>query len=378
MIAYLSRRLHVSVKTLEERMLQAHDHVLEELQFLGYAVQNVSEQQKQQGYSLRQIQQDNVLICQDGDQVDGPVFAGKKSDREKVSDQDYAHQGFQHKVERTTALNHESGCTAFGESPIESAPLVSMGDQHPESVQLSRSKVQELSCCNTQKMLHPATKPFSSRVHAARLPPNHSEPSDPNLPPGQLQNPTTSFQLTTSQCGSDCCCTCHRRSLFRSPSLLGNIIGSLSVRYHTSPWAAPTCNSPSCRRYSKKFTYVYAFPQWLWNRILHAHMAYSHSRGPELCFRMLRVRSTNSDIFRLFRGPRQTDEIIMTGVRRLFENGEASVLDIDENGASVLRVRLQSCKSNTIRVLISITVGSLDGPLPHHEATNRVWCRLSL
>ena len=341
MIEYLSRRLHVSVKTFEERMLQAHDHVVEELQFLGHAVQNVSDQQKQQGHSLRQIQKDTALICQDGDQVDGLVFARRDSVREKVLDQDYVHQIFQYNIERTTTLNHKSGRIAFGEPHIESGSLVSMGDQHPNQAQRSGSTEQELSYRNTDKMLRPATKPFSSRVHAAPLSPNHSEPSDPNLPSGQLQNSITSFQLTTSQCGSDCCCSCHRRRRFRSPSLLGNVIGSLSVGYHASPWAAPTCNSPSCQHHSKKFTYIYAFPQWLWNRILYAHMAYSQSRGPELCFRMLRVRSTDSDIFRLFRGPRQTDEINMTGVRRLFDNGQASVLDIDENGASVLRVRLQ-------------------------------------
>ena len=339
MIEYLSRRLHVSVKTFEERMLRAHDHVVEELQLLGCAVQNVSDQQKQQGHSLRQIQQDTALVCQDGDQVDGLVFAGRNSVREKVLDQYYLHQRFQHNVGRTTIHNHRSGRIAFGEPLIESEPLVPIKDQHPNQVQLSGSIEQELSYRNTEKMLHLATKSFSSRVHEARPSPNGSEPSDSNLLSGQIQNSITSFQLTTSRCRFDCRCSCHRRSRFRSPSHLANVLGLLSVGYHMSPWAAPTCNSPSCRHRLKEFTYIYAFPQWLSNRILHAHLAYSESRGPELCLRMLRVRSKGSDIFRLFYGP-EPDEIVMTGVRRLFDNGKASVLDIDEDGASVLRVRL--------------------------------------
>ena len=31
-----------------------------------------------------------------------------------------------------------------------------------------------------------------------------------------------------------------------------------------------------------------------------------------------------------------------------------------------------------MRELIPITVGTLGGLLPHHEAVNRAWCRLSL
>ena len=340
MIEYLSRRLHVSVETFEERMLQAHDHVIGELKILGYAVQNVSDQQNK-GHSLRRIQQDAALICHDGDPVDGLVFAARSSVRKVPSDQDYVRQRFQHNVEHTTTLKHKSGRIAFGEPPIESGSLVSIEDQHSSQAQPSGSIERKLSHRNTEMMLHPTTNPFFREFHKAPLSPNHIEPSDPNLPSGQPQNSMTSLQLTKSHCGSECCCSCHRRSLFRSPSLLGNALGVLCVEYCTSPWTIPTCNSPSCRQNSKKLTYIYAFPQWLWNRVLLAHVAYSQSRGPELCFRMLRVRSTSSDIFRLFRGPHQTDEIIMTGVRRLFDNGEASVLDIDENGASVLRVRPQ-------------------------------------
>ena len=331
-------------------MLQAHDHVVGELHVLGYAVQNVLDQQKQQDRSLRRIQQDTALrriqqdtalVCQDGDPVDGQVFAGRNSVRKKVLDPDHMHQQLQHDVERTTVLDQKPGRIAIGEPPVDPGSRISIEHQDSNQVQLSGS-IERISWHrNTEKMLHPATKPSFRRFHTSRLSQNYIEPSDPNLPSGQPQDSMKSVQLTTGHCRSDCCCCCHRRNHFRSPSLLRNVLGSLSIGFHTSPWAAPACNSPSCRDRYRRFAYAYAFPQWLWNRILLAHLAYSQSRGPELCFRVLRVRPNNSDIMRLLRRNPQPDEIIMTEVRRLFDNGEASVLDVDENGTCVLRVRVQ-------------------------------------
>ena len=340
MIEFLSRRLHVSVETFEQRMLQAHDHVVQELQFLGYAVQNLSDQQKQQYYSLRRIQQRTALICQHGDPIDGLVSVDRNSVPERVADQACVHQRLQHNVENTTTLSNEPGRKGFLEPPIEWGSLISREDQHLNQVQLPGSIERKLSQRNSERLSNPATKPSSRQFHAARLSPKHTEPSEPDLPSGHPQNSMTSLQVTTSHCGSDCCCSCHRMNRYRSPSLLKTLIGSLSVGYHTSPWAAPTCNSPSCGHHSKKFTYIYAFPQWLRNRIRLAHLAYSQSRGPEFCLRVLRVRSYDSDIMRSFRGFASSDEEIILEVTRLFVNGEASVLDVDENGTSVLGVRL--------------------------------------
>ena len=355
-------------------MLQARDHVVEELRVLGGAVETVLEQQKQQDHSLRRIEQDTAMLYQDRSTVDGLVFAGNNFIR-KISDQDYAPQGLQHDVERTATLYHKSGGIAFCESPIQSGPPVTYADQHHTQAQFLEGIEQKIYRRNTEKMLHPATTPSFRRFNTFPLSANHIEQSRSSLPSDQLQSLIAPLQLTTSHCGSDCSCSCHRRSRFRSPSLLDNVLGSHSVGYHTSPWAAQTCNSPSCRHRSKKFTYTYTFPQWLWSRMLLAHLAYNQNKGPELCLRMLRVRSTNSDIFRLFRGPCQADEMIMTGVRRLFDSGESSVLDIDEEGASVLRVRKNCCKYCIMQQLIPSIVGSHEALLPNHKATNRTWCR---
>ena len=311
MTEYMSRSLHLSVRTFEERMLQAHEHVTEELHAVRYAVQNVLHQQNQHHHSLLRTQQDTALM----------------------------YQQLQHDVGQITALYQVSGRMAFGEHPIEAGSQFSIENQYSDRLQLSGSIERQSFHRGTKNIHNLAAKPTSRRSQAARLS-HHIEPSDPNLPSGQPQNSMASLQMGTIQCEFNCRCRCHRRSRFRSPSLLGNVMGSFSLGYYASPWAAPTCNSPSCRHRSRMFTYTYAFPQWLWNRILLAHLAYSQGRGPEFCLRLLRVRPNHSPIIRLYCGYAQIDEDITAKVKLLFYKGEASVLDVDENGTSILCVRL--------------------------------------
>ena len=161
MIGYLSRRLHLSIETFEERMLQAHYRVIEELHFLGYAVQNASDQQKQQGHSLRRVPEDTTLICQDVDPVDGLKHASSDLVR-KDSDQDY--ERLQHNVECTTTLYHKSGGATFGE-PLNSGPLDLIADQHRNQVQLPGSTERKLCHRKTEKMLQPATGSSFRRFH---------------------------------------------------------------------------------------------------------------------------------------------------------------------------------------------------------------------
>ena len=151
------------------------------------------------------------------------MFVGKNSIRQ-ISDQDYAHLQLQHNVERTTTLCHKSGGIAFGESLIGSGPLVSNVDQHLDQAELPGSIERKMFDRDTDKGLHPAIKPYLKRFNMFPLSSNHIEPSDPNLPSGQPQNFMAALQLTTSHCGSNCCCSCHRRSRFRSPRLLDSCI----------------------------------------------------------------------------------------------------------------------------------------------------------
>lgn len=138
-------------------------------------------------------------------------------------------------------------------------------------------------------------------------------------------------KLSQSTCSLDCSCACHRRNRLKSPDILNSFFGSLSVGYKLWPWASPSCDKKHCRSRSTSITY--AFPQWFMSRAISMTMAYSHSQGPELSLRMMRVRSGDADIFMaVFRGASHH-------IGRLLKDGEASVLDVDPAGNTALQVR---------------------------------------
>lgn len=149
------------------------------------------------------------------------------------------------------------------------------------------------------------------------------------------------IKLARNSCDSACRCVCHRRSQFKSPRSVNALLGSLFVGYQASPWSTQTCSSSDCRQRSKKLTYVYAFPQWFLARILVVDMAYSQSRGPELCLRVMRVRSRDTGIFRSLLSNFSSDEEWMVHhVKRLLDDGDISELDVDQEGFTILHVRL--------------------------------------
>ena len=148
------------------------------------------------------------------------------------------------------------------------------------------------------------------------------------------------MKLAQNRCDSACKCICHRRSRFQSPRCLKEMLGSLFVGYQASPWSTQTCSNSDCRRRSKKLTYVYAFPQWFLARILLVDMSYSLSKGPELILRLMRVRPSDTGIFRVLNLTGISDETVVTHIKRLFDNGEISVLDVDLNGNTIVHVRM--------------------------------------
>lgn len=130
-------------------------------------------------------------------------------------------------------------------------------------------------------------------------------------PRTQSLNLTTSFKLKRNRCDLACRCVCHRRSQFKSPRSLNDLLGSLFVGYQTSPWSAQTCSNSDCRRRSKKLTYIYAFPQWLLARILLVNMAYDQSKGPEFSLRVMRVRPFHTGIFWQLHGRPHNEDILV-------------------------------------------------------------------
>lgn len=131
-----------------------------------------------------------------------------------------------------------------------------------------------------------------------------------------------------------CTCVCHRQTRRRTPKALELVLGSLFIGYSSLPFIKPACDTIGCRSRVSASTISYAFPRWFINyKLLFMAMSKPYS-GPELLFRVLRPRPNGSRIF--------TAAIVgrLSMLKRILEEGSGSLMDVDENGSSVLLVRI--------------------------------------
>ena len=142
----------------------------------------------------------------------------------------------------------------------------------------------------------------------------------------------TTFEITRNSCGTYCDYTCHRKFRFRSPDFLDAVFGTLFLGYQASPWFAQGCRNGRCRRSSTRLQYM--FPKWFVKRSVALTIACSQPKGPELILRVLRSRPDDAFVFVCAQNGYH-DEL-----RRLLENGEASLLDVHEYNQTALNVRL--------------------------------------
>ena len=149
----------------------------------------------------------------------------------------------------------------------------------------------------------------------------------------------TLFSVTSSRsCSLDCLCVCHKIKFARSPSFLNNTIGSLFIGYRIRPWCTQACNDPQCRAGNACFTYIYAFPPWLIKRALFASITYTYSSGPELVLRIMRVRSLRAPAFSWVYDCFGESNPCQSVLKGLMDNAEASVLDVTNDGRTLLHV----------------------------------------
>ena len=144
------------------------------------------------------------------------------------------------------------------------------------------------------------------------------------------------FRITGKSCNVNCRCSCHKKGSLKSPKFLKTILGSIMVGYNAIPGLAQGCNDPSCKGQSTNITYTYAFPDWFLSRVVYFNFKNQQLSGPELCLRVIRVRPLKSDIFLAVSDNRE--EVALEHTKRLLLAGEASVLDVDPEGVSILSV----------------------------------------
>ena len=154
------------------------------------------------------------------------------------------------------------------------------------------------------------------------------------------------IETTRSLCEHTCNCACHQMARIKSPWYLNAIFGSLLIGYSGQPWSARTCDSTDCQGRLRSVSYTYVFPRWLLNRMIVLRTAYDQSRGPELCIRLVRVRHHNAQIF--YAAKLGSEEAAIHEIQQLLKHGEASVLDVDENGVSALQVRTNPSSAHSL------------------------------
>ena len=81
-------------------------------------------------------------------------------------------------------------------------------------------------------------------------------------------------------------------------------------------------------------TITYVFPLWVVQRTMVIKL---QGKGPELLLRVRRVRPNNATIFLAL------ENNDLKAVKRLLAAGEASILDVNEDGQSLLHVSYYLC-----------------------------------
>ena len=152
-------------------------------------------------------------------------------------------------------------------------------------------------------------------------------------------------QLIQDSCNTGCHCPCHSYNRIRSPKLLRNILGSFFLSYRAYPSLKQAC-SVRCRVRAGQIACSYAFPPLLLEWAI--SILYS-SKGPELLLRVMRKRH-----FRFYGALlKRPESFAVKELKRMLDCGEASVLDISENGVTMIQYATAWGKWSLAHMLIS-------------------------
>lgn len=134
-------------------------------------------------------------------------------------------------------------------------------------------------------------------------------------------------------CSRSCSCICHRTSQFRAPSFLTTTLGYLVLTSRGTSFISKTCTERMCKRKARfSASMSYRFPPWLVARAIFL----SFSSSPRNIISSLTT-------MRLLPGSARVFAVISSGaideLRSMFQKGQASIYDIDEQNWTLLHVR---------------------------------------
>ena len=151
----------------------------------------------------------------------------------------------------------------------------------------------------------------------------------------QQQHQSASIlQLMQDSCNTSCQCPCHSINSIRSPKLLHAFLGSFYLSYRSYPSLKQACGV-RCRARAGGITCVYAFPPLLLERVISIFYSCALAKGPELLLRVMRRRDFSGIIITLVD---RCQSFALKEMKRMLDCGEASVLDIDEEGFTILHI----------------------------------------
>ena len=153
------------------------------------------------------------------------------------------------------------------------------------------------------------------------------------LAPRPTAHMLRTLDMSHPSCALLCTCFCHVTRIIRSPRWLESFFGALFFA-SVGLYAISQDTRHNIRR-SRSNSYArlsYTFPRWLTEHMLSVVFTYAQQQAPELCLRVLRIRSFKEAIF-MHAGDGETDKI-----KEIIAKGQGSVLDFTEVGWSALHV----------------------------------------
>ena len=149
-------------------------------------------------------------------------------------------------------------------------------------------------------------------------------------------------------CDISCRCPCHSITQIRSPKLLHAFLGSFFLRYRAYPSLKQACGV-RCRARADRVTCVYAFPPLLLKLAISIFYSCAVIKGPELLLRVMRRRPYGK-IKLLLNG---SQSHALKEIQTMLDCGEASVLDIDNYGFTILHMAVIRRRWKLAHMLIS-------------------------
>ena len=157
----------------------------------------------------------------------------------------------------------------------------------------------------------------------------------------------TIIRPSQGPCDVDCPCSCHSYIQIESPRPLSNIFGSLFIAFRESAFSKQAHTSTQCQAHATKSTFFYAFPPWLLERAISITYSSILAQGPELLLRVMRMRAHHQIV------RRDPQSWAVVRVKGMLDTGQASVLDINSYGFTLLHMAIKDQMWDVALLLIS-------------------------